>query len=128
MQKESLELAAWMSFENGKNRFESVGDVDETLDLMRYYCWLIRNNGGFDKPMNQSFPNEENRSILKPYGVWGVISPFNFPLAIAAGMSVGALITGNTVLFKPCRDTQFLDIFSVKFFMKPVFPKESSII
>jgi len=118
-----FELAAWMSFENGKNRFESVGDVDETLDLMRYYCWLLKNNGGFDKPMNQSFPNEENRSILKPYGVWGVISPFNFPLAIAAGMSVGALITGNTVLFKPCRDTPILGYFLCKILHEAGLPK-----
>lgn len=102
------ELAAWMSFENGKNRFESISDVDEALDLIRYYCWLLETEGGFDKTMSQTFPNEENRSIMKPYGVWGVISPFNFPLAIAAGMSVGVIITGNTVVFKPASDTPLL--------------------
>ena len=118
-----FELAAWMSFENGKNRFESVGDVDETLDLIRYYCWILGNNGGFDKPMNQSFPNEENRSILKPYGVWGVISPFNFPLAIAGGMSVGALITGNTVVFKPASDTPILGYFLCRILHEAGLPK-----
>lgn len=118
-----FELAAWMSIENGKNRFESVGDVDETIDLIRYYCWFLENNGGFDISMNQSFPDEENRSILKPYGVWGVISPFNFPLAIAAGMSVGAIITGNTVLFKPCRDTPILGYFLCKILHEAGLPK-----
>ncbi len=103
-----FELAAWMSFENGKNRFEAVADVDETIDLTRYYCHVLEIEEGFDRPMGRAFPNEETRSILKPYGVWGVISPFNFPLAIAAGMSVGVLVTGNTVVFKPASDTPLM--------------------
>lgn len=108
MVERKFELAAWMSFENGKNRFEAIGDVDEAIDLLRYYCWLLETEGGYDKPMAQSYPNEENRSIMKPYGVWGVISPFNFPLAIAAGMSVGVIVTGNTAIFKPASDTPLL--------------------
>jgi 1-pyrroline-5-carboxylate dehydrogenase len=60
--------------------------------------------------MGQYLPGETTRSILKPYGVWAVIAPFNFPLAIAAGMSTGALITGNTVAFKPASDTPYLGL------------------
>src|SRR2546428_284068 len=55
-------------------------------------------------------PADTTRSILKPYGVWAVVAPFNSPLAIAAGMSTGALITGNTVVFKPASDTPFMGL------------------
>jgi 1-pyrroline-5-carboxylate dehydrogenase len=103
-----FELAAWMSFENGKNRFEAVADVDETIDLTRYYCHVLEAEEGFSRPMGKAFPNEETRSILKPFGIWGVISPFNFPLAIATGMSMGVLVTGNTVVFKPASDTPLM--------------------
>jgi 1-pyrroline-5-carboxylate dehydrogenase len=99
------ELAAIISLENGKNRFEAIADVDEGIDLMRYYCEEMEVNKGYEKKMGKAFPNEETKSIMKPYGVWGVISPFNFPFAIAIGMSSGALITGNTVVFKPSSDT-----------------------
>lgn len=99
------EIAALMSIENGKNRFEAIGDVDEGIDLMRYYCEDMEVNKGYERVTGKAFPNEEAKSVMKPYGVWGVISPFNFPFAIAIGMSSGALITGNTVVFKPSSDT-----------------------
>ncbi|MCP8317430.1 MAG: aldehyde dehydrogenase family protein [archaeon] len=99
------EMAVLMSMENGKNRFEAIADVDEGIDLMRYYCEEMEINKGYEKEMIKAFPNEEAKSVMKPYGVWGVISPFNFPFAIAIGMSSGALITGNTVVFKPSSDT-----------------------
>jgi 1-pyrroline-5-carboxylate dehydrogenase len=102
--------AALMSFENGKNRFEAMADVDETTDLMRWYAAEMLQNQGFEKPMRQFLPGETTRSVLKPYGVWAVVAPFNFPLAIAAGMSTGALITGNTVVFKPASDTPFMGL------------------
>src|SRR5947209_4501044 len=93
-------LAALMSFENGKNRYEAMADVDEAADLMRWYAAEMLRNQGYERPMGTFLPGETTRSILKPYGVWAVVAPFNFPLAIAAGMSTGALITGNTVVFK----------------------------
>src|SRR5437868_4704505 len=55
--------------------------------------------------MGQLSPNEHTRSVLRPYGVWAVISPFNFPLALAAGPAGGALVAGNTVVFKPASVT-----------------------
>ena len=100
-------LAALMSFENGKNRYEAMADVDEAADLMRWYAAEMLRNQGYERAMGQFLPGETTRSILKPYGVWAVVAPFNFPLAIAAGMSTGALITGNTVVFKPASDTPF---------------------
>src|SRR6266705_1336763 len=102
--------AALMSFENWKNRYEAMADVDEAADLMRWYAAEMLRNQGYEHPMGQFLPGETTRSILKPYGVWAVVAPFNFPLAIAAGMSTGALITGNTVVFKPASDTPFMGL------------------
>lgn len=99
--KQKFELAALMSFENGKNRIEAMGDVDEAIDFMRYYAFLIEENEGFCKETPHPNPHEKTRTILKPYGVWGIIAPFNFPSAIAIGMTTGALITGNTAILKP---------------------------
>ena len=103
-------LAALMSFENGKNRYEAMADIDEAADLMRWYAAEMLRNQGYERPMGQFLPGETTRSILKPYGVWAVVAPFNFPLAIAAGMSTGALITGNTVVFKPASDTPLMGL------------------
>ncbi len=103
--QEKFHLAAVMSFENGKNRLEAMGDLDESIDFMRFYAEQLESNQGFEKETQSAFKNENTRSVLKPYGVWGVIAPFNFPSAIAIGMSSGALITGNTVVLKPSSDS-----------------------
>jgi 1-pyrroline-5-carboxylate dehydrogenase len=100
-----MELAALMGIEVGKNRLEALGDVEETADLIRYYCDQVQANDGFDHPMgNLGDPTVHTRSVLKPHGVWAVISPFNFPMALSGGPSGGALVAGNTVVFKPSSD------------------------
>ncbi len=103
----SNELAALMSIEVGKNRLEALGDVEESADLIRYYCDQVEANDGFDHKMGQLFDYEHTRSVLKPYGVWAVISPFNFPMALAAGPSGAALAAGNAVLLKPSPQGSF---------------------
>jgi len=102
------ELSALMGYEAGKNRLECVGDVEESADLIEYYCNQIEQHDGFEVTLGTLGPNEENSSVLRPYGVWAVISPFNFPLALAAGPSGGALVSGNTVVFKPASATPML--------------------
>jgi 1-pyrroline-5-carboxylate dehydrogenase len=97
-------LAAILSFENGKNRLEAMGDLDESIDFMRFYAQQLEINSGFSKETKSASFNEKTSSVLKPYGVWGIISPFNFPSAIAIGMTSGALITGNTAVLKPSSD------------------------
>lgn len=99
--KIKFELAAWMSFENGKTRIEAINDVDESIDFMRFYSFQLEKNEGFCKHTPHPNPHEKTKSILKPYGVWGIIAPFNFPSAIAIGMTTGALLTGNTTVLKP---------------------------
>ncbi len=103
-----FEYAALMSFEVGKNRLEALGDVEETADLLRYYSDEMEQNDGFVKPMGSLSPTEHTRSVLKPHGVWAVISPFNFPMALAGGPAAGALIAGNTVVMKPSSDAPLL--------------------
>lgn len=101
----TVEIAAAVSLEVGKNRLEALGDVEETADLIRWYCDEMERNNGFVKPMLQESAKSRNTSVLKPYGVWVVISPFNFPFALAGGPAGAALVAGNTVVFKPASDT-----------------------
>jgi len=108
IRKHRWELSALMGYEAGKNRLECVGDVEEAADLMEYYCIEMERHGGFTTELGKLGPGEENYSVLRPYGVWAVIAPFNFPLALAAGPSGGALAAGNTVVFKPASATPLL--------------------
>jgi len=101
MEDELFELAALMSYEIGKNRLESLGDVAETVEFLRYYSRQITEHNGFITPLSSHGPKDANTSVLRPFGVWAVISPFNFPMALVGGPSIGALITGNTVVIKP---------------------------
>ena len=101
MEEQTFELAALMSYEVGKNRLEALGDVAETVEFLRYYSKQITEHDGFVTPLSSLSENETNVSVLRPFGVWAVISPFNFPLALSGGPSTGALITGNTVVLKP---------------------------
>jgi 1-pyrroline-5-carboxylate dehydrogenase len=102
-----FEMSAVMSFEVGKNRLEALGDVEETADLIRYYCDQMEKHDGFSVTLQSESNRHHNRSVLKPYGVWAVISPFNFPAALAGGPSGGALVAGNTVVLKPATDTPY---------------------
>ncbi len=103
-----FDYAALMAVEVGKNRLEALGDVEETADLLRYYSDVMERNEGFEQPMGSLSPSERTRSVLKPHGVWGIISPFNFPMALAGGPAAGALIAGNTVVMKPSSDAPLL--------------------
>lgn len=103
--RKKYELAAMLTIENGKNRAEAMADVDELIDFMRYYSSQLRQNDGYAREMSPPYPNEKPRNLLRPHGIWAVISPFNFPAAIMGGMSSGAMITGNTVVVKPASDT-----------------------
>ncbi len=115
LSKRKFGIAAILSYENGKSRYESIGEVDEAIDFMRYYSNELLLNKGYTRKTHleastkgveagfQGAPSADEKVTIamKPYGVFGVIAPFNFPISISVGMSVGALITGNTVVFKP---------------------------
>ena len=98
MRRRRFELSAWMTYECGKPWRESDGDVAEAIDFCEYYAAgaeTMYSVQGVD------VPGENNRFEYLPRGVVGVISPWNFPLAILTGMVTAALATGNTVVMKP---------------------------
>ncbi len=101
------ELAAAVTLDNGKNRDEAVADVDEAIDFMSYYSDQVKANDGYRTKLPPAYENERSMSILRPYGVWAVVCPFNFPIAISMGMASAAMITGNTVVIKPSSLTPF---------------------
>lgn len=102
------ELSAWMAFEVGKNRAESLAEVNEAAELIRYYCDQMDENKGFTRQLESPGPGQTTYSVLRPYGVWAVIAPWNFPLALSTGMTAGALLAGNTVVFKPSSESPVL--------------------
>jgi 1-pyrroline-5-carboxylate dehydrogenase len=100
-----VELAAVVSLETGKTREESIAEVQEAIDLIETYCAAIEEAGGFTSPLVSLSPAERNLEVLRPYGVFGIIVPFNFPAALAVNMFAAALIAGNTVVVKPSQAT-----------------------
>ena len=97
------DIAAALTLEVGKNRMEALGETQETADFFYVYCDDYERQHGFehalpDDPLTTHV--SRNRSVMKPYGVWVVITPFNFPLALAGGPVAAALVTGNTVVLK----------------------------
>ena len=101
MEEHRYWISALMAMEIGKNRLEAVGDVQESADLIRWNANEMLQNKGFRVPMQPLGDAGDYYDVMRPYGVWAVISPFNFPMALAAGPSSAALAAGNTVVFKP---------------------------
>jgi 1-pyrroline-5-carboxylate dehydrogenase len=99
-----MRIAALMTLEVGKNRMESLGDAEESADLLDYYAAQMEQANGFIQPLGKLSPNENTRDVLRPYGVFSVIAPFNFPMALGAGMTSAALLGGNSVILKPSDD------------------------
>ncbi|MBV6423763.1 MAG: 1-pyrroline-5-carboxylate dehydrogenase 1 [Steroidobacteraceae bacterium] len=101
-------IAASLVLEVGKNRMEALGEAQETVDFFSHYADDYEAHAGYEvalpnDPLAQSV--SRNRSVMRPYGVWVVIAPFNFPLALAGGPVAAALVTGNTVVVKGASDT-----------------------
>lgn len=115
-------LAAAMSLEVGKNRMEAVGDAEEAADLIRYCTQAMEKNNGFIHVLDSESDRHHNRSVLKPHGVWGVISPFNFPCALSGGPSGAAMIAGNTVVHKPADDAPLTTYLLAKCFADAGIP------
>src|SRR5258705_3278522 len=91
-----------MAIEVGKTRIEALGEVEEAADLIRYYAKTAEDNRFYEHPMDSlGDAAVHTKSILRPHGVFAVISPFNFPMALSCGPSAAAMLAGNTVVFKP---------------------------
>ena len=98
MEERRHELNAWICLEVGKIIPQADGEVSEAIDFCRYYADEIER---LDKGVNYDIAGENNRYFYQPKGIAVVISPWNFPFAIATGMTVAALVTGNCTLLKP---------------------------
>jgi acyl-CoA reductase-like NAD-dependent aldehyde dehydrogenase len=108
MEQRVYEIAAALTLEVGKNRMEALGEAQETVDFFRHYSDDFEQHAGYEHELpNDPLPAvvSRNRSVMRPYGAWVVIAPFNFPLALAGGPAAAALVTGNTVVVKGASDT-----------------------
>ena len=103
MRERKHELSAWMVFEVAKTWAEADGDTAEAIDFCEFYGReMLR--WGDEQPVTP-YPGEKNRFEYIPLGVGAIIPPWNFPLAIMAGMTMAAVVTGNTVVLKPSSDS-----------------------
>ena len=100
------ELALLMSREMGKVLAEAGGDVQEAIDMSFYMAGEGRRLFGHTTP--SELRDKFNMSVRTPIGVIGVITPWNFPIAIPSWKIAPALVCGNTVVFKPATDTPAL--------------------
>ena len=99
MRERRYELAAWEILEEGKPWHEADADVAEAIDFLEFYAHQM-SRLAVPQCLGKA-PGELNQRLWSPRGVAAVIAPWNFPLAIPTGMVSAALVTGNTVLFKP---------------------------
>jgi 1-pyrroline-5-carboxylate dehydrogenase len=102
MRARKHELSAWMIHEVAKTWPEADGDTAEAIDFLEFYAREMLRYAG-DQPLVK-LPGEQNHLDYIPLGVAAVIPPWNFPLAIMAGMTGAAIVTGNTVVLKPSSD------------------------
>ncbi len=101
LEERKFDIAAACLFEVGKSRMEALGEVEEAIDLIRYYSNELVTHDGFARDLKRAQASEETHDVFRPYGVFAVIAPFNFPVALAAGMTSTAMLAGNCVVFKP---------------------------
>jgi RHH-type proline utilization regulon transcriptional repressor/proline dehydrogenase/delta 1-pyrroline-5-carboxylate dehydrogenase len=103
LRQRRYELAAWEVFEVGKTWTEADADVVEAIDFCDFYAEEARRLGR--GRLTQDIPGEVSIENYIPRGVGAIIAPWNFPLAILCGMTVAALVTGNTVVIKPAEQS-----------------------
>jgi 1-pyrroline-5-carboxylate dehydrogenase len=103
IRRKKYEFDAWLVLEAGKTWAEAEADVSEAIDFAEFYALhaLKLSEPG---PLVQ-MTGERDVMVYLPLGVGVIIPPWNFPLAILAGMTLAALVTGNTVVIKPSSDT-----------------------
>lgn len=102
MRERKHELSAWMIHEVAKTWPEADGDTAEAIDFCEFYGREMLRYAG-EQPLVH-IPGEQGELQYIPLGVGAVIPPWNFPLAIMAGMTVASVVTGNTVVLKPSSD------------------------
>ncbi|OUL29196.1 1-pyrroline-5-carboxylate dehydrogenase [Nostoc sp. RF31YmG] len=120
MEQRRAELSAWIVLEVGKPVKEADAEVSEAIDFCRYYADEMER---LDKGVNYDVSGETNRYIYQPRGIAVVISPWNFPLAIACGMTVAALVSGNCTLLKPAETSSVITAKLTEILVEAGIPK-----
>src|SRR5579863_8489263 len=116
-----FEVSAWICYEVGKSWAEADGDTAETIDFLEFYAREMLRLAGPQSvtPMK----GEKNFMVYIPLGVGAAIPPWNFPAAIATGMAVAALVTGNTVVLKPSEEATIVASKMVEILYEAGIPK-----
>jgi RHH-type proline utilization regulon transcriptional repressor/proline dehydrogenase/delta 1-pyrroline-5-carboxylate dehydrogenase len=122
MRDRRYELAAWEMFEVGKPWREADADVAEAIDFLEFYAQQMAR---LNEPLRLGqYPGELNQRWYRPRGLTTVIAPWNFPLAIPAGMISAALVTGNPALFKPSERASLLGVLLTDLFHEAGVPTD----
>jgi 1-pyrroline-5-carboxylate dehydrogenase len=111
LRERKFEFSAWMVYEVGKNWAEADADIAETIDFAEFYAREALRLAKAETPVQ--LPGERDTLMYIPLGVAAVIPPWNFPCAIMAGMTMAAIVCGNTVVLKPSHDSPAI---AAKFF------------
>ncbi|MBD2294563.1 L-glutamate gamma-semialdehyde dehydrogenase [Anabaena sphaerica FACHB-251] len=120
MEERRAELSAWIVLEVGKPVKEADGEVSEAIDFCLYYAEEMER---LEKGVIYDVVGETNRYIYQPKGIAVVISPWNFPLAIACGMTVAALVSGNCTLLKPAETSSVITAKLTEILIEAGIPK-----
>jgi len=123
IQRRKMEFDAWLVVEAGKTWPEAEADVSEAIDFCEYYARLMKKLA--DPQAVVQLPGEKDEMVYVPLGPGVIIPPWNFPLAILVGMTVAALVTGNTVIIKPSSDTPTIAQKFAEVLQEAGFPPES---
>jgi 1-pyrroline-5-carboxylate dehydrogenase len=121
VRERKLEFDAWLVYEAGKTWIEAEADVCEAIDFCEYYANEMERLAP-PQPVSQ-LPGERDELIYIPLGVGVVIPPWNFPLAILVGMTVAALVAGNTVVVKPSSETPTIGARFAETLLEAGFPE-----
>ena len=123
LRNRKMEFDAWLVYEAGKPWPEAEADVSEAIDFCEYYAIEMERLSG-PQPVTQ-LPGEKDEMRYIPLGVGLVVPPWNFPLAILAGMTTAALVAGNTVVLKPSSETPTIAAKFAEVLHEAGFPERS---
>ncbi len=123
MRWRKFEFNAWLVLEAGKSWAEAEADTSEAIDFCEYYALLAERLAEPEELVQM--PGERNELRYLPLGVGVIIPPWNFPLAILAGMTMAALVSGNTVIVKPSSDTPGVAMLFAEVLEEAGFPLEA---
>ncbi|MGH9780772.1 MAG: aldehyde dehydrogenase family protein, partial [Candidatus Acidiferrales bacterium] len=121
LRKRRFEMNAWLCYETGKTWTEADADTAELIDFCEFYAREMLRLAGPQKLVPNA--GENNHLVYIPLGVGIVIPPWNFAAAIMGGMTLAAIVTGNTVVVKPSSDSPTVAAFFMEILNEAGLPK-----